>query len=141
MTRVDFYVLGSAADGGKDMAVCRLAHKAFASGHRVYIRTGDDATAQRLDALLWTFNQGSFIPHAVHPANGQETFPVLIGHDEPPADFNDILIHLGPNAPAAFDRFQRVLDVVGPDESDKQQGRERFRFYRERGCTPATHTL
>lgn len=141
MTRIDFYVLGSAADGGKDMAVCRLAHKAFANGHRIYIRTRDEATAQRLDALLWTFNQGSFIPHAVHPVDGQETFPVLIGNDEPPEDFNDILIQLAPEVPASFERFQRILEVVGSGDDEKQQGRERFRFYRERGCTPATHTL
>jgi DNA polymerase III subunit chi len=141
MTRIDFYVLNSASDGGKDTAVCRLAQKAFASGHRIYIRTPDNAAAQRLDALLWTFNQGSFIPHAIHPADPKEEFAVLIGNDEPPAEFSDILIQLAPEPPAAFDRFQRVLEVVGADEDDKQQGRNRFRFYRERGCTPTTHTL
>ena len=140
-TLIDFYVLNSTGGGGKDSAVCRLAHKAFAGGHKIYIRTSDNAAAQRLDALLWTFNQGSFIPHAVHPADPNEEFAVLIGNDEPPEEFDDVLIQLAPEPFAAFERFQRVLEVVGSEDADKQQGRERFRFYRERGCTPTTHTL
>jgi DNA polymerase-3 subunit chi len=140
MTRIDFYILES-ADIAKDMAVCRLAHKAFANGHRIYIRTSDAAAAQRLDALLWTFNQGSFIPHTVHPAGDENDYPVLIGHAEPPAEYHDVLIQLDAEPPAAYERFQRVLEVVGTAEDDKQAGRNRFRFYREKGCTPATHTL
>ncbi len=185
MTRVDFYVLESAAEGigdvqgrtsvagdrvsreaanarpGKagpgfergmdsaakkseatrDVAVCRLTHKAFAQGHRVYLLTPDEEAARRLDALLWTFNQGSFVPHAIHPAPNDAPVSVLIGTDEPPADHNDVLIQLAVEPPASFERFQRVLEVVGPNESDKQHGRTRFRFYRERGCTPTMHTL
>ena len=140
MTRVDFYILES-ADAAKDMAACRLAHKAFQQGHRIYIRASDAAAAQRLDALLWTFNQGSFIPHALHPGESSDDFPVLIGTDAPPAAFNDILIQLAPEPLPEFERFQRVLEVVGPGDEDKQHGRNRFRFYREKGCTPATHAL
>ena len=121
MSRVDFYILES-GDESKDMAVCRLAQKAFLHGHRIYIRATDDENARRLDALLWTFNQGSFIPHAVHPANGSNEFPVLIGTDEAPEAFNDILIQLAPEPSPSFERFQRVLEIVGPDEEDKQQG-------------------
>jgi len=140
-TRIDFYILESSGDGGKEMAVCRLAHKAFAHGHRVYIRAADAEAARRLDALLWTFNQGSFIPHALHPAPEDSPVPVLIGTEDPPADHDDVLIQLAPEPPASFERFQRVLEVAGPDEDDKQHGRNRFRFYRGRGHTPATHTL
>jgi DNA polymerase-3 subunit chi len=140
MTRIDFYILES-SDTGKDLAVCRLAQKAFAQGHRIYIRTSDDAAAQRLDALLWTFNQGSFIPHAIHPSGDDNDYPVLIGRAEPPMQCRDVLIQLGAEPPADFERFQRVLEVVGPAEDDKQLGRQRFRVYRDKGCAPATHTL
>lgn len=142
MPKVDFYVLESATENGaKDMAVCRLVHKAFSLGHRIYIRTSDGDAARRLDALLWTFNQGSFIPHAVHPAPEESPVPVLIGPDDPPAEHDDVLIQLGAEPPPSFERFQRVLEVVGPDEQDKQNGRQKFRFYREKGHTPATHNL
>ncbi len=141
MAKIDFYILESASDGSRDMAVCRLAQKAFSLGHRIYIRASDDDGARRLDALLWTFNQGSFIPHAIHPASEEAPVPVLIGTDEPPAEHSDVLIQLAPEPLASYERFQRVLEVVGAAEEDKQHGRNRFRFYRERGLAPATHTL
>ncbi len=145
MTRIDFYLLTGDAAGGetaisKDMAVCRLTNKAFLLGHRVYIHTTDAAEAQRLDNLLWTFSAGSFIPHAAsHDAD--ENMPVIIGQDTPPEAFDDVLISLAPQVPECFSRFQRVAEVVGPGDEDKQLARERFRFYRDRGYELQTHNL
>ena len=52
MTRVDFYLIDNATDGGQDIAVCKLVHKAFRLGHRLFILTPDVSHAQRLDRLL-----------------------------------------------------------------------------------------
>lgn len=145
MTRIDFYLLTGDAAGGetaisKDMAVCRLTNKAFLLGHHVYIHTADAAEAQRLDNLLWTFSAGSFIPHAAsHDAS--ENMPVIIGQDAPPEAFNDVLVSLAPQVPECFSRFQRVAEVVGPNDEDKRLARERFRFYRDRGYELQTHNL
>ena len=64
MTKVDFYLLGEGADSRERIA-CRLAEKAWRLGNRVYVLAPDQAAAQALDELLWTFSQGSFVPHAV----------------------------------------------------------------------------
>ncbi|HYA39123.1 MAG TPA: DNA polymerase III subunit chi [Candidatus Methylomirabilis sp.] len=141
MTRVDFYLIEDAADRGKDIAVCRLAHKAFLLGHRIYILTETDEDARRLDRLMWTFSAGSFIPHATSTENGDADHPVLIGHDEPPAAHEDVLIQLAPKVPEYFSRFQRVAEVVDDNEDGKALARERFRFYRDRGYTLQTHQL
>ncbi len=141
MTRVDFYLLNDPSGRARDLAVCRLAHKAFALGHRVFILTGDDAEAGRLDELLWTFSAGSFVPHELHSGSGRETVsPVLIG-SAPPADFDDVLISLAPEIPECFSRFQRVAEVVGGDEPAKAGARDRFRYYRDRGYPLQTHNL
>ena len=146
MTRVDFYLVDNGSAGGhetaapRDMAVCRLTNKAFLLGHRIYIHTADAAEAQRLDNLLWTFSAGSFVPHAIaYDAN--ENMPVIIGQDALPEAFDDVLISLAPQVPECFSRFQRVAEVVGPGDEDKQLARERFRFYRDRGYALQTHSL
>lgn len=146
MTRVDFYLLEGDSAGGhdttvlKDMAVCRLTNKAFQLGHRVCIVTADAEHTQRLDALLWTFSAGSFIPHA--PArDAVDDMPVILGHNEPPPAFDDVLITLAPQVPECFSRFQRVAEVVGSTDEEKQLARERFRFYRDRGYELQTHNL
>jgi DNA polymerase-3 subunit chi len=141
MTRVDFYLLDRAAEGGKDAAVCKLAHKAFRLGHRVYILTHDHEDAQRLDRLLWTFSAGSFIPHGLGTRPADADMPVLIGREEPPATHEDVLIQLTPQVPDFFSRFQRVAEVVDGNDDEKTRARERFRFYRDRGYELQTHNL
>ena len=141
MTRVDFYLLDYATEGGRDAAVCKLTHKAFRLGHRIYILTADVDIAQRLDRLMWTFSAGSFIPHGLGSRPEDADLPVLIGQEDPPAVYDDVLITLTPQVPECFSRFQRVAEVVIGDEQNKTLGRERFRFYRDRGYTLQTHNL
>ncbi len=141
MTRVDFYLLNDNAETGKNLAVCKLAHKAFSLGHRIYIFAPDSGQARHLDQLLWTFNQGSFIPHGMSADMPDADIPVLIGYDEPPAAHEDVLIQLTAQVPEWFSRFQRVAEVVNGGEADKAQARERFRFYRDRGYALQTHKI
>jgi DNA polymerase-3 subunit chi len=141
MTRVDFYLLENDSAGGKERTTCMLANKAFLLGHRIYILTPTHEDSQNLDRLLWTFSPGSFVPHGLHSQDMEVNLPVLIGHEEPPPDQEDVLITLAPRVPDFFSRFQRVAEIVGPAEADKQLARERFRYYRDRGCAPASHNL
>ena len=138
MTRVDFYLT---RDIDPSLAVCRLTNKAFRLGHQLYILTESSAQSATLDRLLWTFNPGSFIPHGLYCANLDQEVPVLIGEQEPPENWHDVLISLASAIPSFFSRFGRVADVVSAAEEAKQQARERFRFYRERGYSLQTHNL
>jgi len=140
MTRVDFYLLGKEEDR-RDRFACRLAEKAYRMGHRVYLLAPDASSAGALDELLWTFSQGSFVPHGqLGDANADE-HPVLIGHAEPPSGFQDVLVSLANEVPDWVGRFERVAEIVGATEQDKHQARERFRHYRERGYPLETHPL
>jgi DNA polymerase-3 subunit chi len=65
MTRIDFYLTNDTSNTGKDIAVCKLTHKAFRLGHNVYILTSNPEESAQLDRLLWTFSAGSFIPHGL----------------------------------------------------------------------------
>jgi DNA polymerase III subunit chi len=141
MTKVDFYLLGAGGDSRERIA-CRLAEKAWRLGNRVYLLAPDKPATLELDELLWTFSQGSFVPHAVCTNDSDaEVHPVLIGHAEPPAALHDVLISLAPEVPTWFSRFARVAELVGAAEEDKARGRERFRFYRERGYPLEAHNL
>ena len=141
MTKVDFYLLG-AGHNSHALFACRLTEKVWRLGHRAYLLTADPAAANELDELLWTFSQGSFVPHALYrQEEDADNHPVLIGHAEPPAALSDVLISLSAEVPAWFSRFTRVVEMVGASEDDKARARERFRFYRERGYPLETHNL
>lgn len=141
MTRIDFYLLSANAEE-KERLACRLAEKAFRLGHQVYVLAANRETAQRLDDLLWTFNPGSFVPHTLHAGEQNcEECPVLIGDGPPPPAAHDVLISFRHPVPEFFSRFTRLIELVGDDEEDKAQSRERFRFYRDRGYTLQTHQV
>ncbi len=53
----------------------RLLEKAHAAGHRILIHCADDAQAKALDQHLWTYEDGSFLPHGVDEPAQQ---PILI---------------------------------------------------------------
>ena len=136
-TRVDFYVIAEAEPRARARFACALIEKAYSQGHRVHLHCSDAAEAETLDTLLWTFRDKAFVPHALR--HGDE--PVVVGHDEPAAAKREVLVNLAPVVPAWFASFARVAEVVSEDPAVKAAGRERFKFYREQGCTPETHKL
>jgi len=141
MTRISFYLLQDAQPQARLLTACRLAEKAYQAGSQLYVHTADDAQTQQLDQLLWTFRQGSFIPHE-RADQDDETSPILIGHaPQPPLRINDVLLNLAAEVPVFFSRFGRVLDVVGSQAGEREQARVRFRFYRDRGYELETHEL
>lgn len=141
MPRIDFYLLPDHSPHGRSLLACRLAEKAYSLGHRVYIHAVSAEQARALDDLLWTFRQGSFVPHALYPVLDAEPPPVLIGWEEHPDLAAEVLINLAHQVPAFFERFERVAELTDQDEQTLNQSRERFRFYRERGYPPQLHRL
>jgi len=137
MTRVDFYF--NAAD--RLQVACRLAGKAAAQGTRLLIYAPDPETLQRIDRLLWTWPATGFVPHcAPHDPLAADT-PVLVDAGTDAARDCDALLNLAPQTPPAFERFERLLEIVGREQDDRQQARDRYRFYRERGYGIADHDL
>lgn len=141
MTKIDFYILKNNATLNRATLACRLAEKAYQQQHHIYIHADSQQDAQRLDDLLWTFNQGSFLPHEIIEANTPCTAPIKIGFAETVLDDYDVLINLGHEIPKHFSRFTRVAELVEADEQARQQARERFRFYRDRGYPLESHEL
>lgn len=141
MTRVDFYVLPDRQEQGRALLACRLADKAYTMGHTVYLLAASEAQAMALDDLLWSFRQDSFVPHERYPLVGEEASPVLIGTTVPDAGAAQVLINFTDSLPEGVERFERVVELVDQTPGVLAASRERFRQYRERGCTPETHKL
>ena len=143
MSRVDFYVLSDESSDARLRCACRLAEKAVDQGLRVYIQTASLAEAQRLDELLWTFSDRSFLAHEV-VGNGAPSHPrvmVLLGEADPPDSYRQLLINMTERLPATVDAFDRVVEIVDTDPERKRLSRDRYKQYRERGCTMDTHNL
>jgi DNA polymerase-3 subunit chi len=144
VTQVDFYILESDSDDARLHLACKIVDKATQLDHHVFIHSTSDAEARQLDDLLWTFSQGSFIPHRLVRAAVAEPAlePVLIGVNQPPATGRwDVLINLAADVPEFFSRYERVAEVVDANAVRREQSRERYRFYRDRGYKLNTHQV
>ena len=136
MTRIDFYILPDVDSESKFRFACRLAHRAIADGGQAYVRTASAEVAALLDDLMWSYPEDRFLPHT---ATDDGEALVHIGHEEPPPGPDELLINLGDDIPAYFDRFQRVCEVVpGPERA---AGRTRYSQYRQRGYPLHHHEL
>ncbi|MDD5385133.1 MAG: DNA polymerase III subunit chi [Gallionella sp.] len=129
MTKIDFYT-GST---DKLRTACQLSHKAMQSGVRVALSTPDAATADALDKLLWQFPATAFIPHCRSDAEEAAQCPVVLNSGNDKFPHYDLLISLHDECATFFSRFERVIEIVGQDAEDSRLGRERFKFYRDRG--------
>ena len=142
MARIDFYVLSQSGEQARQLFACRLAEKAYKLEHTVHIHTGDEATASRLDELLWTFRDGSFVPHdLVRAGSGDSEAPVSVGCHAEYTGPRDLLINLDDVIPACAGAFPRIAELVTSDEDSKQKSRKRFVAYRDEGHELETHNV
>ena len=57
------------------------------------------------------------------------------------APHQEVLLNLGAVVPAGFERFDRLIEVVGADGADRLLSRKRWKYYLDRGYTLTRHDL
>jgi DNA polymerase-3 subunit chi len=140
--RVDFYVLSATDSSARLRFACRLTEKAYGLKNKIYAYTSSAAMAREFDELLWTYRQGSFVPHDLLTSEmSQSMAPVTIGHSDPTETSGNLLINLAEDIPAFFDRYERVAEIVDATPNGRSAGRDRFSFYRDNGFQPNTHKI
>ena len=133
MTRISFYVLKGSDENERQVFACRLIEKAYLQGNHIYIHTETAEQAKQLNDVLWSFRPDSFVPHELINEQTVDDCPILIGHNASPPRLMNLLINLSPQHPMFFSQFERVAEFVNDDEQIKAAGRERYRFYQQRG--------
>jgi DNA polymerase III subunit chi len=136
--RVDFYVMEEAAPAARLKVACRLAEKAYLASQRALIWHTERAELAALDELLWTFADGSFVPHDWLTSNAPAEAPVLLSAGALPVEPFDFVINLAAAPPPFLQLSRRIAEIIDGDEGRRRAGRVRFKAYRELGIVPAT---
>lgn len=137
MTRVDFY--SNVLD---KLEMARLIiHKAQRQGLQLMVHSTDPQVLNDLDQRLWAEPATSFLPHCSTEAAHAGQTPVVLGNDIGHLNHADVLINLDTATPGFFSRFERLIEIVSVDESDRQIARERWRFYQQRGYAMSNHDM
>lgn len=143
LPRVDFYVSkDSESNSGSQftlLTTCRIAEKALTAGHRIHIRMRNLEECEKLDALLWTFRDHSFIPHELSN-DPIDSCPVTIS-PEINENHVDMLLNVSDKVAENIKQFQRIAEIIDNQPESINAGRERYRFYRENGLDPQHHEV
>ena len=142
--QVDFYVRREAGPDALENFACRLIETVWQRGHRVLVVAASEVAARRLDDLLWTFRDESFVPHrrigASDPgAGGTASEPVIVTTPGTWQGGFGVLVNLAPSVPEEAARAARIAEIVPDRGAGRDAGRERYRDYRSRGFALKTH--
>ena len=133
MSRVDFYILPDSNLHNMQLFACKLTEKAWQQGHRIVIHTDSAEQSQALDDLLWTFKDGSFIPHGVTGSNNDTEQPILISHQLSVDNNIQLMINLSSQPIADTHQVDRIAEIINQDPQRKVCGREHYKIYRDQG--------
>jgi DNA polymerase-3 subunit chi len=137
MTQIDFYT--NVED--KLTTACRIVSKAYGLKHRIIVFCPDAETAQRVDRLLWMSPPTAFVPHCASTDALAPLTPVIIDHLGQEPLYDQLLLNLRRERPPFFGRFERLIEIVSVDGTDREHARERYKFYRDRGYEIRTHDM
>lgn len=159
MTKIDFYILNSSGENDRLQMVCKLINKATDRGQRVFVHSDDQQLLEQLDDCLWHFQPDRFVAHrllkseeattegcvaepaAEAPDAPNEALESVLLSSSHPSRTDAVFVNLASTVPVFFSRFERTLEVIDQQESIRLDGRERYRFYKERGYPLQHHNL
>jgi DNA polymerase-3 subunit chi len=124
--------------------LCQRVAEQYTADARVYVWADSEAEAMRIDELLWTFEEGSFIPHNLW--SGEEGFSeqVTVGwHPENPNSAT-VLVVAGvqplEKLTEVAGKFSRILDFVPTkDKRATTAARERYKALNGAGFSMRFH--
>ncbi len=121
------------------LLLCRWAEWFHDKGQKVHVAVESTQSAQFIDGLLWTFSQGSFVPHGVFSPERQESpmEPVLIVIGENRVPGFDVILCDTSVSVEFLQQFETVVHFILRDDLEKKQdSRVLWQKVRELGINP-----
>ncbi|MEO5700398.1 MAG: DNA polymerase III subunit chi [Casimicrobiaceae bacterium] len=137
MTSIDFY----ARCGDPLRVAVQLVAKAWSQHGCVRVLTSDEQMTAALDLLLWQWPATGFLPHCRLGSPLADETPILVDHLLEHRGSAGVLVNLQPAPPPFFSRFERLAEIVVDAPEAIAAGRERWKFYKERGYELRSHDL
>lgn len=138
MTEIAFHF--NVAD--KLLYACRLLRKAYFSGAQMTVTAGPEIL-EELDQLLWSFSPTEFVPHCRggYRAGQIAGRSVLLVESPVNCPHHGVLVNLGMDIPAEFEKFERFIEVVTQVGDERVAARTRWKHYADRGYAMQRHDV
>ncbi len=139
--KVNFFILEEASKMQAFVFACQIIEKKFTEQKNVYVHTSSIDEAKKLDALLWTFREDSFVPHQLTAENKEISAPIEIGYAKPSVHLSHFMINLSHELPEFYQQFDEIIEIIFSEPTIQQLARHRYRQYRDLGCELTTQKI
>ena len=140
MARADFYLIDKPRFREDPLLlVCELTKRAFDAGQSTLILARTFDQAEQIDEKLWEFSDDAFIPHQIAGDEDDAITPVIIAPPDVTTPDRALVINLREDAATGL--FDRVLEVVPADQSERDGSRKRWSMYKAAGFAVAKHDM
>lgn len=131
MADIGFYHLRSMP---LERALPKLLERALGDGVRVVVLAGSSERVDQLDALLWTYDDCSFLPHGSAREGNAARQPVWLTHEDENPNAATMLVLVDGADSAHLGDYRRVCDIFdGSDEAAVAAARFRWRAAKAAG--------
>ncbi len=138
--KIDFYIISEKTTQAVLLFICRLVEKAYQNQKSALIYVDDEKSAQKINDLLWTFRDISFIPHEIIGDNSNASIQIGYGNQRP-VGTSDILFNLASTVPIFANEFNRIIEIAPEEPTWQNSARQNFRYYKSQGYEMNSHDL
>ena len=124
MTEVAFYQLGAMP---LERALPRLLERALGAGYRVVVLAGSQERVDHLDAVLWTYDDVSFLPHGTARDGEAERQPIWLTVADENPNGATMLVLVDGTMSERLGEYRRCLDIFDAGEESVAAARDRWR--------------
>ena len=122
-----------------DLCICRYVKHLFKKESRIIVITSDDEL-EKLDKLLWTFEQNSFLPHKIYKDGDKADTPILLSslnYMDSSKIFNKYkwIINNLSTALLINPIDVNIYEFVEDDENKKKISRKKYSDYKKHNFT------
>ena len=122
-----------------DLCICSFVKYLYKEENKI-ILISSDHKIEKIDKLLWTFEQNSFLPHKVYKDGDKIDTPILLStlNDMKNIEiFNDYksIINNQPDALLKIDGDINIYEFVEDDETNKSISRNKYSDYKKYNFT------
>lgn len=131
MTEVRFYHMERQS---LEQILPGLLSKALENGHKILVKTNDEAEAERLAEHLWIYNANVFLPHGTKKDGHAALQPVYLTSSNDNPNGADVLILTNGTSADDIGNFKLCCELLdGRDETQVAMARTHWKSYKDSG--------
>ena len=119
-----------------ERALPRLLAQAWTRGYRIVVRAASAERIEHLNALLWTYDDASFLPHGSARDGNPARHPIWLTDGDDNPNGATMLVLVDGAEPGDLAPYPRIADLFdGSDEAAVEAARDRWRRLKAAGHT------